>query len=93
MAGSVSAQEAGALAVYLLLFPSDSPLRNGTHTRLRVEIEGGLTRALSDAKRPCSTCVRSHAHAVSHAPPNSGLPSEPVCTYDERERVRCCVFS
>ncbi|KAL1722068.1 hypothetical protein EV715DRAFT_247841 [Schizophyllum commune] len=33
--------------------------------------------------RPCSTCVRSHAHAVSHAPPNSGLPSEPVCTYDE----------
>ncbi|TRM66195.1 hypothetical protein BD626DRAFT_198467 [Schizophyllum amplum] len=37
-----------------------------------------------DAKRPaCSTCIRSHAHAVSHAPPDADLPSEPVCTFDE----------
>ncbi|KDQ63649.1 hypothetical protein JAAARDRAFT_148211 [Jaapia argillacea MUCL 33604] len=36
-----------------------------------------------DAKRPCSTCVRSHAHAVSHAPPGTDVPSQPDCTYDE----------
>ncbi|KAF6766288.1 hypothetical protein DFP72DRAFT_866120 [Ephemerocybe angulata] len=33
--------------------------------------------------RPCSTCVRSHAHAVSHAPPGTGVPSKPDCTFDE----------
>lgn len=37
-----------------------------------------------DAKRPCSTCVRSHAHAVSHAPPGTGVPSKPDCTFDEK---------
>ncbi|KAJ6519924.1 hypothetical protein C8R45DRAFT_953273 [Mycena sanguinolenta] len=39
-----------------------------------------------DAKRPaCSTCIRSHAHAVSHAPPGtqSQLPPAPECTFDE----------
>ncbi|KAF7339384.1 Eukaryotic translation initiation factor 3 subunit H [Mycena sanguinolenta] len=39
-----------------------------------------------DAKRPaCSTCIRSHAHAVSHAPPGTQaqLPSAPECTFDE----------
>ncbi|TFK52054.1 hypothetical protein OE88DRAFT_1807933 [Heliocybe sulcata] len=37
-----------------------------------------------DAKRPaCSTCVRSHAHAVSHAPAGVEVPPLPECTYDE----------
>ncbi|KAJ6575219.1 hypothetical protein B0H19DRAFT_1127724 [Mycena capillaripes] len=39
-----------------------------------------------DAKRPaCSTCIRSHAHAVAHAPPGTQaqLPSEPECTFDD----------
>ncbi|KAJ7786425.1 hypothetical protein B0H16DRAFT_1490430 [Mycena metata] len=39
-----------------------------------------------DAKRPaCSTCIRSHAHAVSHAPPGtqSQLPQSPECTFDD----------
>ncbi|KAJ7235915.1 hypothetical protein B0H12DRAFT_1238654 [Mycena haematopus] len=40
----------------------------------------------SDAKRPaCSTCIRSHAHTVAHAPPGtqSQLPSAPECTFDD----------
>ncbi|KAJ7492527.1 hypothetical protein FB451DRAFT_1218642 [Mycena latifolia] len=40
----------------------------------------------SDAKRPaCSTCIRSHAHAVTHAPPGTQaqLPLEPECTFDD----------
>lgn len=37
----------------------------------------------SDATRPCSTCVRSHAHAVSHASAGVTLPDHPDCTYDE----------
>jgi hypothetical protein len=37
----------------------------------------------SDAKRPCSTCVRSHAHAVAHAPPGTNLPARPECTFDD----------
>ncbi|KAI0068330.1 hypothetical protein BV25DRAFT_563442 [Artomyces pyxidatus] len=36
-----------------------------------------------DANRPCSTCVRSHAHAVTHAPVGTVLPDHPDCTYDE----------
>ncbi|KAJ7925882.1 hypothetical protein B0H13DRAFT_1973748 [Mycena leptocephala] len=39
-----------------------------------------------DAKRPaCSTCIRSHAHAVAHAPPGTQaqLPAEPECTFDD----------
>lgn len=36
-----------------------------------------------DAKRPCSTCVRSHAHAVSHAPPGTNLAPRPECTFDD----------
>ncbi|KAG6877642.1 hypothetical protein C0993_005351 [Termitomyces sp. T159_Od127] len=39
--------------------------------------------AESDAKRPCSTCVRSHAHAVAHAPPGTSLPPKPECTFDD----------
>ncbi|KIY72867.1 hypothetical protein CYLTODRAFT_417642 [Cylindrobasidium torrendii FP15055 ss-10] len=36
-----------------------------------------------DAKRPCSTCVRSHAHAVAHAPAGNLLPGVPDCTFDD----------
>jgi hypothetical protein len=37
----------------------------------------------SDANRPCSTCVRSHAHATAHAPPGTDLPPKPECTFDD----------
>ncbi|KAJ7103426.1 hypothetical protein B0H15DRAFT_812191 [Mycena belliarum] len=41
-----------------------------------------------DAKRPtCSTCIRSHAHALTHAPPQSQLPRGPECTFDEAVEV------
>ncbi|OCH96219.1 hypothetical protein OBBRIDRAFT_787678 [Obba rivulosa] len=36
-----------------------------------------------DAKRPCSTCVRSHSYAVAHAPAGAELPPHPECTFDE----------
>ncbi|KAL6306492.1 hypothetical protein BKA93DRAFT_840803 [Sparassis latifolia] len=36
----------------------------------------------SDANRPCSTCVRSHAYAVAHAPAGANLPAHPECTFD-----------
>ncbi|KAL4266915.1 Transcription factor domain-containing protein [Pleurotus pulmonarius] len=36
-----------------------------------------------DAKRPCSTCVRSHAHALAHAPAGHQLPPYPECTFDD----------
>lgn len=36
-----------------------------------------------DAKRPCSTCVRSHAHQLNHAPPGASIPPRPECTFDE----------
>ncbi|KAF8807498.1 hypothetical protein BYT27DRAFT_7189569 [Phlegmacium glaucopus] len=37
-----------------------------------------------DAKRPCSTCVRSHAHGALRAPT---ITKEPECTYDEVTEV------
>lgn len=40
----------------------------------------------SDAKRPCSTCVRSHTYALSHAAEGALVPPNPVCTFDESER-------
>ena len=37
---------------------------------------------ISDAQRPCSTCVRSHRNAVNHAP--AGVEVPPLeCTFDE----------
>lgn len=36
-----------------------------------------------DARRPCSTCVRSHKHARDHAQPGANLPERPECTFDE----------
>ncbi|KAF9473114.1 hypothetical protein BDN70DRAFT_886156 [Pholiota conissans] len=44
-----------------------------------------------DAKRPCSTCLRSHAHAVSHAPPGVHMPSKPECTFDDVAEVNTTV--
>lgn len=40
---------------------------------------------VSDAQRPCSTCVRSHAYALAHASPNDrlNLPEQPECTFDD----------
>ncbi|KAG1755181.1 uncharacterized protein EDB91DRAFT_1233936 [Suillus paluster] len=40
-------------------------------------------RSTSDARRPCSTCVRSHKHARDHAQPGASLPETPECTFDE----------
>ncbi|KAE9411008.1 hypothetical protein BT96DRAFT_846815 [Gymnopus androsaceus JB14] len=40
-------------------------------------------KLVCDAKRPCSTCVRSHRHAISHSPPGTQHPPEPNCTFDE----------
>lgn len=45
----------------------------------------------SDAKRPCATCLRSHAYAVAHAPKDKPAPPYPDCTYDEGEVV--CLVS
>ncbi|KAF8560446.1 hypothetical protein OG21DRAFT_1401745, partial [Imleria badia] len=42
-----------------------------------------LLLSYSDAKRPCSTCVRSHSHALAHAQEGSHLPPNPECTFDE----------
>ncbi|KAJ3879074.1 hypothetical protein F5051DRAFT_404027 [Lentinula edodes] len=36
-----------------------------------------------DAKRPCSTCVRSHKHAIAHSTAGTVHPTEPECTFDE----------
>ncbi|KAI0660380.1 hypothetical protein C8Q70DRAFT_1052957 [Cubamyces menziesii] len=40
-------------------------------------------KMVGDAKRPCSTCIRSHSYAATHAPPGTDLPPHPECTYDE----------
>ncbi|THV04844.1 PDT-domain-containing protein [Dendrothele bispora CBS 962.96] len=40
-------------------------------------------RQKCDAKRPCSTCVRSYNHAVSHAPAGTEQPPVLECTFDE----------
>ncbi|CAA7266537.1 unnamed protein product [Cyclocybe aegerita] len=40
-----------------------------------------------DAKRPCSTCLRSHAHAVAHAAPGTVMPPKPECTFDDIAEV------
>lgn len=42
-----------------------------------------LTGGNSDARRPCSTCVRSHAHAVAHAHAGTEIPAYPECTFDD----------
>jgi len=61
--------------------------RNGTSDQIVVSIRVDsffFTRdPSSDAQRPCSTCVRSHAHARSHAPGGVALPERPECTFDE----------
>ncbi|KAG6889195.1 hypothetical protein C0995_002910 [Termitomyces sp. Mi166 len=52
---------------------------SSSETRLVINVAGENC----DAKRPCSTCVRSHAHAVAHAPPGTSLPPKPECTFDD----------
>ncbi|KAI9060603.1 hypothetical protein FKP32DRAFT_1577873 [Trametes sanguinea] len=47
------------------------------------ECMGAYRDPCSDAKRPCSTCTRSHSYAAAHAPPGADLPPHPECTYDE----------
>ncbi|KAL5535512.1 hypothetical protein ACEPAF_3606 [Sanghuangporus sanghuang] len=44
--------------------------------------EGSFDRQKCDARRPCSTCVRSHKNTVSHAPPGVEVPLL-ECTFDE----------
>ncbi|KAJ3514373.1 hypothetical protein NLJ89_g2412 [Agrocybe chaxingu] len=44
-----------------------------------------------DAKRPCSTCLRSHAHAVAHAAPGAVMPPKPECTFDDVAEVNANV--
>jgi hypothetical protein len=62
--------------------------RNGTSDQILVSICVDsfffcIRDPSSDAQRPCSTCVRSHAHARSHAPGGVALPERPECTFDE----------
>jgi hypothetical protein len=63
--------------------------RNGTSDQIVVSIPDALIHPFftrdssSDAQRPCSTCVRSHAHARTHAPAGVVLPERPDCTFDE----------
>ena len=63
--------------------------RNGTSDHIIVPRRDALFTSLSapnsssDAQRPCSTCVRSHAHALTHAPRGAALPEHPECTFDE----------
>jgi hypothetical protein len=39
----------------------------------------------SDAKRPCTTCVRSHTYAVAYPIEGVEVPLQAECTYDDRE--------
>jgi hypothetical protein len=63
--------------------------RNGTSDHIIVPRRDALftsfssPNSLSDAQKPCSTCVRSHAHALTHAPRGAALPEHPECTFDE----------
>lgn len=59
--------------------------RNGNPILLIVTISSLATYfcQLSDAQRPCSTCVRSHAHALSHASAGVNIPERPECTFDD----------
>ncbi|KAK7694818.1 hypothetical protein QCA50_002006 [Cerrena zonata] len=41
----------------------------------------------SDARRPCSGCIRSHAYALAHAPLGTDVPEEPDCTFDEGAEI------
>lgn len=62
-------------------------IRNGNRTVLIVDSfklpNSRSVANFSDALRPCSTCVRSHAHALSHAPAGVIVPERPECTFDE----------
>ncbi|EKM83798.1 hypothetical protein AGABI1DRAFT_66768 [Agaricus bisporus var. burnettii JB137-S8] len=66
---------------------SSDPLANPTHPnvlkRNQVFSQCRRRKLVCDAKRPCSTCVRSHAHQLNHAPPGANIAAKPECTFDE----------
>ena len=61
---------------------SNTSSRNGTISALE-SAACCLFAICSDAKRPCSTCVRSHAYAVAHTPKGVTIPSHFDCTFDD----------
>lgn len=67
--------------------PSDPLANTGTHPNVLKRNQAchqcRRRKLKCDAKRPCSTCVRSHAHATAHAPPGTNLPQRPECTFDD----------
>ncbi|KAI0721342.1 hypothetical protein C8T65DRAFT_631383 [Cerioporus squamosus] len=63
---------------------SGAPFQNAQVLRRNQACHQCRRRKLKcDAKKPCSTCVRSHAYAVAHAPPGTEHPPHPECTFDE----------
>ncbi|GBE77868.1 hypothetical protein SCP_0107500 [Sparassis crispa] len=63
---------------------SSEPLRSAHILRRNQACHQCRRRKLKcDAKRPCSTCLRSHKYALSHAPAGAELPPHPECTYDD----------
>ncbi|KAI0321371.1 hypothetical protein OF83DRAFT_1100041 [Amylostereum chailletii] len=61
--------------------PSSSAPSRPPHVLKRNQV--CFSTLCSDANKPCSTCVRSHAHAVAHPQADVVLPDHPECTYDE----------
>ncbi|KAI0337608.1 hypothetical protein BDW22DRAFT_1363864 [Trametopsis cervina] len=41
-----------------------------------------------DARRPCTSCLRTHGHLVDNAPVGAVLPPYPDCVYDQPEPAR-----
>ncbi|KAF9460797.1 hypothetical protein BDZ94DRAFT_1265146 [Collybia nuda] len=66
---------------------ASDPLTGGTHPNVLKRNQAchqcRRRKLKCDAKRPCSTCVRSHAHATAHAPPGTNIPARPECTFDD----------
>ncbi|KAI0684542.1 hypothetical protein BC835DRAFT_1422219 [Cytidiella melzeri] len=49
----------------------------------KLEPDAFVRISSSDARRPCTACLRSHGHLVEHAQAGSDVPPYPECTYDE----------
>ncbi|KAJ3541142.1 hypothetical protein NM688_g6125 [Phlebia brevispora] len=64
-----------------------TPFKNNIHSLKRNQAchQCRKRKLKCDAKRPCSTCVRSHSYALAHASGSdrAALPQHPECTYDE----------
>ncbi|EKM56901.1 uncharacterized protein PHACADRAFT_254278 [Phanerochaete carnosa HHB-10118-sp] len=74
---------AAAAAIFKNPVPVHGPKRNTACQQCRKR----KLQCTSDSQRPCSTCVRSLAHARAHAVEGVPLPDEPDCTYgDDREK-------